>query len=473
MEILHQSGDIIAQRYRIKDTLGVGGVGTTYEAFDIEESQLVALKVLSLRRMADWKVLELFEREARILSALNHPAIPGYLNYFQVDTPSDRSFYIAQQLAQGKSLAVLVENGWQPDEIEVRHLAIQLLEILVYLHSLTPPVIHRDIKPQNIILNEDGQIYLVDFGAVQDVYHNTVTGGSTVVGTYGYMAPEQFRGQAVLSTDLYGLGTTLLFLLTGKSPADLPQRQLKINFRSFVRVSNSFGDWLDRMLEPVLEDRFHSAQEALSVLRGEQVISTNLAQIFRHSKHSRVALLNTQSRLVIEIPPVWLRSDRNRFFNILTFLCKVMIVLLLLLLIICNLGVLLYNFSSLLNKLLKLFFEAGIIFISAFGLMGLLRIGNFLLHATSRTWLEIDQENFLLKRFLLGLCYQKVKGRTQDINQVKLSNINLLLNKKNTTICVLREKLQHYRFGSLLTEAEKEWLVGEINDFLLKMRSPQ
>jgi eukaryotic-like serine/threonine-protein kinase len=285
MELLHQPGDIIQQRYRILEILGQGGVGITYAAEDLENGDgfsarryanagsqsdhRVALKALSFRRMSDWKKIELFEREAKILSQLHHQAIPRYLDYFQVDTGTDRFFYIAQQLAPGKSLATLIENGWQPQEKQVRHIAIQVLEILIYLQSLKPPVIHRDIKPQNIILNfsptakDRGDIFLVDFGAVQDTYHNTVTGGSTVVGTYGYMAPEQFRGQAMLATDLYGLGTTLLFLLTGKSPADLPQRHLKIDFRPHVRISPDFANWLDIILEPVSDDRFPSANLAL------------------------------------------------------------------------------------------------------------------------------------------------------------------------------------------------------------------
>jgi serine/threonine protein kinase len=204
MELLHKPGESIAQRYRIVDILGQGGSGTTYQAQD-RRGQRVALKALSLHRMTDWKMMELFEREARVLAQLNHPAIPRYLEYFHVDTPQDRSFYIAQQLAPGQSLAVLVQKGWRANEEEVRRLAAQILEILVYLHELTPPVIHRDIKPQNIIRREDGQVFLVDFGAVQDTYHNTFMRGSTVVGTYGYMAPEQFRGQAVPTTDLYGL----------------------------------------------------------------------------------------------------------------------------------------------------------------------------------------------------------------------------------------------------------------------------
>ena len=91
--------------------------------------------------------------------------------------------------------------------------------------------------------------------------------GSTVVGTFGYMAPEQFRGKAIPATDLYSLGATLLFLLTHRSPAELPVERLKINFRSSIRVSEEFADWLEKTLEPNLEDRFSSASEALNVLQ--------------------------------------------------------------------------------------------------------------------------------------------------------------------------------------------------------------
>ena len=279
MEALHQPGDIIAQRYRITDTLGQGGVGITYAAQDLKSGQQVALKALSVRQMGDWKVLELFEREARILAQLNHPAIPRYLDYFQVDTPEDRAFYIAQELAEGKSLADLVEIGWRTNEDGVRRIATQILEILVYLHSLKPPVVHRDIKPQNLIWSKDGKIFLVDFGAVQDTYRSTFAKGSTIVGTYGYMAPEQFRGQAVPATDLYGLGATVLFLLTHRSPSDLPQERLKISFRSRIQVSEGFADWLEKMLEPDVEDRFPSAKEALAALQGRMVVAKTRSSV--------------------------------------------------------------------------------------------------------------------------------------------------------------------------------------------------
>jgi serine/threonine protein kinase len=273
MEQQHRTEDIIAQKYRILDTLGQGGSGTTYLAQDLENNQQVALKTFSLHRMVDWKMMELFEREAKILSQLNHPHIPQYLGYFQIETPVDNSFYIVQQLAEGTSLAILVESGWRTNETEVRRIAIQVLEILIYLHSFKPPVIHRDIKPQNIIRCDDGQLFLVDFGAVHHTYYTTFMGGSTVVGTYGYMAPEHFRGRAIAATDLYALGATLVFILTHHSPTDLLGDELKINFRNHVQISEEFANWLEKMLEPDTEERFSSAQEALEVLQGKRKLA--------------------------------------------------------------------------------------------------------------------------------------------------------------------------------------------------------
>ncbi|NJK70140.1 MAG: protein kinase [Oscillatoriales cyanobacterium RU_3_3] len=136
MEEMHQPGDIIAEKYRIIDTLGQGGNGITYKAEDIKTGDRVALKALSFYHMTDWKQMELFDREAQTLANLNHPGIPKYLDYFQVDTPEDRGFYIVQQLVVGKSLAELVKNGWRSNEAGVRNIATQVLNILIYLQSL-------------------------------------------------------------------------------------------------------------------------------------------------------------------------------------------------------------------------------------------------------------------------------------------------------------------------------------------------
>jgi serine/threonine protein kinase len=276
MEIETVLGKIKKNRYKIIDILGKGGIGTTYAAIDLKNQDKIALKAVSLQQLKDWKQVELLEREASVLAQLNHPAIPKYLDYFQVDSEDDRFFYIVQQLAPGKSLYQLIESGWRSDETEIKKIAIQILDIFSYLHSLDPPVIHRDIKPHNLILNDDGKIFLVDFGAVQNTYYNTLMKGSTVVGTYGYMAPEQFKGKATPATDLYGLGATILYLLTHRSPNELPQDTLKINFRSSVNISEGFALWLEKILQPDLAERFSSATEALDKLNDRYLFTNAL-----------------------------------------------------------------------------------------------------------------------------------------------------------------------------------------------------
>jgi serine/threonine protein kinase len=268
--LLHHSligKDFCIRTYQVLGILGEGGTGITYRVQDEQTQRQVALKILMLRQAIDWKTLELFEREAQILQQLQHPQIPRYLDYFVVDDERDRSFYIVQELAEGKPLSQWVEEGWHGTEEDIRAIALQILHILDYLHRLNPPVIHRDLKPQNLIRREDGQISLVDFGAVGSTYHNTLMRGSTVVGTYGYMAPEQFQGQAVPATDYYGLGATILFLLTRRSPAELPVHRLKIEFRSRLSLSPLFADWLEKMLEPGTQERYGSAKEAIGGLQ--------------------------------------------------------------------------------------------------------------------------------------------------------------------------------------------------------------
>ena len=454
MEILQKSEKIIAEKYRIIGKLGQGGVGITYAAVDLNSNQKVALKALSLRLTTEWKKIELFEREAKTLSGLNHPGIPRYIDYFQVDTFQDRCFYIAQQLAPGKSLAQLIENGWKPNEAQVRHVAYQLLEILAYLQSLLPPVIHRDIKPQNIILQKNGRVFLVDFGAVQNTYHHTVSGGSTVVGTYGYMAPEQFRGKAVLSTDLYGLGTTLLFLLTQKFPSDLPRQKQNIKFRDRVSISPEFADWLEKIIEPGIEDRFHSAKDALSALRGEQPRGINPEKMFKRSPQSRITLIDAKRWLFINIHHDRLPSKLKVFFQLIHLSYKVLLPFFLIwgffFVSLQYIGYPLFKYAvaDWLNKFFEQFFvisiQAIIMFTVFYALMCLCRIA-------------------------YCLFTRPIQIIPQDIQRVKLSEIHLPLLKKSMTFCMIRTKSRNYCFGLFLPQAEKEWLVGELNDFLSKL----
>lgn len=299
----HKVGEIIANRYQILEILGQGGSGFTYKAQDQTNQQKVALKVLSLSQLNDWKQEELFKREASILKELSHPCIPKYFGDFEIETDDDRLYYLVQQLAPGNSLASLIKKGWKPQEEEVKQIAHSVLDILVYLQTFNPPIIHRDIKPENLIYqtpapsqHQENTLFLVDFGAVQTHRHFS-TVARTIVGTYGYIAPEQLRGEADCSTDLYGLATTLLFLLAEKSPSELPQKDFKIQFRQKVQVSKPFANWLDKNLEPTQEKRFSSAQAAWQALPRNQ--TTNQEKTVSPVGKTLASLVGVSSLIII------------------------------------------------------------------------------------------------------------------------------------------------------------------------------
>ena len=420
---MQQAEQVLNDRYQIINILGQGGIATTYAAKDLETDATVAIKVMSLRRAQDWKAIELFEREAKILAQLNHPAIPQYLDYFQVDADRDREFYIVQSLAPGTPLSVLIERGWQPEVAEVEQIAAQVLEILDYLHRLAPPVIHRDIKPQNLIKSLDGKIYLVDFGAVQDTYHQTVTGGSTVVGTYGYMAPEQFRGQAFLSTDLYGLATTLLFLLTREDPSKLPHKQLKINFRSLLSLPRKFADWLDRMLEPTVEQRFTTAAEALAVLKGLQKLPPPVANNRpRKPVDSPIRVIADETNLTITIPAVKFRTTNSQQLTLLAIFSNFIIII----------SVYFITTISFSIEPLKLFLFSilGVGYtIGAFGLGVYTIYGNF-----SKVQLEISGNRLQLKHWLFD---RLIYNHTAQINKV-----DIRITKRKSTLPFDRQRVR-------------------------------
>jgi eukaryotic-like serine/threonine-protein kinase len=300
--------ETLHERYQLQSLLGSGGSGETYSAVDLQNGQQVAVKLMSLRRAPNWKAVELFEREAKILAQLDHPAIPKYIDFFRTTIAGEDFFGIVQQLALGRSLATWMADGMAFTEKDLRKIAVQILEILSYLQSFVPPLIHRDIKPQNILMTDSGVVSLVDFGAVRDSYHLTITGGSTLVGTYGYMAPEQFRGQAVLATDLYGLGATMVYLLTGIDPADLPQKHLRIQFRERIKVSEQMTTWLERTLEPVPEDRFADAARALQALNSNRDLAANAPR----PKQPIARLVDDGTCLRISIPAIWMASQVSR-----------------------------------------------------------------------------------------------------------------------------------------------------------------
>jgi serine/threonine protein kinase len=299
---------IFKQRYQIQQELGRKIGCKTWRAIDLQTQQPVVVKLLLFGEDFDWQDLKLFEREAEILKTLDRPDIPRYLDYFEIDTPTEQGFALVQTYVADRSLEAHVQAGRTFSEAEVKHIARSLLAILQYLHAQQPPIIHRDIKPSNILLsdrsgNSPGCVYLVDFGSVQTLA--AAEGGTiTVVGTYGYMPPEQFGGRCVPASDLYGLGATLIYLATGLHPTELPQQALQIQFRqAALQLSPAFADWLGWMTEPSLDRRLASASAALSALEKprSRSISSNQPPL-EQPRGSKIQVKQTSRQVEIRFP---------------------------------------------------------------------------------------------------------------------------------------------------------------------------
>ncbi len=283
--------------YNVERELGSGGMGTTYAAKRASDGMLVAVKTLDLSKAEDWKSVELFEREAEVLRSIDLPGVPSYIDSFTI---GDSGYALVQELAEGTPMDRLTASGARSVE-EAIECAKQVLAILIGLQKMRPPIVHRDIKPANLVMSDDGVIRLVDFGAVKAAWDEAVGGGSTVVGTFGYMAPEQFRGAASLATDLYGLGATVLHLLSARDPSEFEVEQLRIQFRDVVPVPDEIGDWLERMLDPHEETRFQSAQAALDALL-QPPAETALEPL---PARSRVRVEHSPGRAVLQVRPPW------------------------------------------------------------------------------------------------------------------------------------------------------------------------
>lgn len=297
----------LSDRYQLQQQLGKRVGRQTVLAIDRHTNQPVVIKLLFLGQDFAWQDLKLFEREAKTLQQLAHPAIPRYLDYLDLDLPHRKGFALVQSYVAGKSLEQHLKAGRSFSAAEVRELAKSLLEILSYLHEQTPPVIHRDIKPSNIILgdrsgNSIGQVYLVDFGSVQHLAAHK--GGTiTVVGTYGYMPPEQFGGRTTPASDLYGLGATLIYLITGRHPTELPQQDFRIQFRAAASLNPDFADWLEQMTEPSLDRRFSSAPAALQALDHPQPICRRRKSLIKRPPQTEIVLNKSADSFEAILPP--------------------------------------------------------------------------------------------------------------------------------------------------------------------------
>jgi serine/threonine protein kinase len=443
------SGKILAERYEVQRQLGKQTGRQTLLARDLQTQELVVIKQLFLGGDFEWQDLKLFEREAETLKSLSYPAIPRYLDYLEIDEPDTKGFALVQTYVEGKTLEDHLRSGRTFSESEVKQLAKSLLEILIYLHEeQEPPVIHRDIKPSNILLHSRsahsvGQVYLVDFGSVQN--QAAKFGGTiTVVGTYGYMAPEQFGGRSVPASDLYGLGATLIYLVTGLHPTELSQQDLKIQFADRVAHLNpSLIDWLEWMTEPSLDKRLSSAGEAWISLKNPRIDKNPIAA---QGQFSAIKLTKTSEFIEIKIP------SQGIDISLIVVLLGVISVMLFLIAISDN------------DRELMI---AGI-FLAAAGVL------KFLDSLFLEVLLRIDRQQISYSSDILGLRWNNSQpAPRQDICQLEIEQIEYTRRGTKQKLSRVSQMIiqagnQKYQLGvkQRLSESEIEWLATELSQWL-------
>lgn len=191
-DFISLTGIIIKGRYCIINQIGKGGEGALYLAKDLELGIYRAVKELPLAK----------KREAKLLRLLDHPFLPGMIDYAE----RGEYCYLVMEYIQGKSLGEYLKNGRQFTPEEILRIGNRVLQILIYLHARKPAVYYGDLKPDNLMMNEEGEVYLVDFGSAVLGYERQ---GFDCTGTIGYAAPEQYQGKISFSSDIYALGKTL------------------------------------------------------------------------------------------------------------------------------------------------------------------------------------------------------------------------------------------------------------------------
>ncbi|MGJ5628567.1 protein kinase domain-containing protein [Nostoc sp. CALU 1950] len=279
---------LLNNRYQIIQVIGAGGFGETFLAEDVHMPSrrrcvIKQLKPITNNDPQTYQLIQQrFEREAATLEYLGESShqIPKLYAYFS----ENGQFYLVQEWIHGQTLTKIIEAKGFETETAVREILLSLLWVLDYVHS--KGIIHRDIKPDNIILRSgDGKPVLIDFGAVKETIRSVVNSPgqptrSLVIGTPGYMPSEQAVGRPVYATDIYSLGLTAIYLLTGKHPQELitDLKTGEILWQQHVpNVSSQLAEVLNQAIKPHAGDRYSTASKMLHALQSGNNISPELA----------------------------------------------------------------------------------------------------------------------------------------------------------------------------------------------------
>jgi len=266
-------GTTLVDRYVIQEVIGVGGMGSVYRARDLHFPNVV--KLVAVKEMINQApdpliratIVQNFEREANILATLSHPSIPRIYDYFSEDNRS----YLVLEFINGRDLEQIINDtpGFLSEE-QVLAWAIQLCDVLSFLHAHKPdPIVFRDMKPSNVMVNQANHIILVDFGIAKPFQ----TGQKgTMIGTEGYSPPEQYRGEATTLADIYALGATIHHALTRRDPRIEPP--FSFSERPVRKINPAVSLELETVINSALQynskDRFPTIEAMRDALIGAE-----------------------------------------------------------------------------------------------------------------------------------------------------------------------------------------------------------
>jgi len=250
--------------YVLVETLRERPTGATHVVRRESDGQSFILKELRIGGLDGWKHFDLFEREIAVIRSVEHPRVPRYVDS-HLEEATGR-FLLVQTRIEGTTLRDVLESRMTLGPEQTISYLRQALELLDHLHGSSPPVVHRDITPSNIIV-QGPDLYLIDFGAVKvGTFEST---SMTTVGTFGYMAPEQILGRATSQSDLYGLGMTFVALATGREPGQIPQNPStgQIDAGSLLaQAPVNLQRTLLALIRPGIGERVATARQALMLL---------------------------------------------------------------------------------------------------------------------------------------------------------------------------------------------------------------
>ncbi len=252
--------EIVGGRYVVCDVIGKGGFSIVYRVKDMQTGIEYAMKNYFSSNPGNKKnLLEGLERELNVLKNTSHPNLPKIYDLIK----ENDYFFLIMEIVKGENLKSLVDKNGPFNKKEIRHIMKQVCSGLYYLHSLEPPIVYRDLKPSNIVMNESGQVKLVDFGIAKR-YSKEIELSERAFGSRGFAAPEQFgdkRGISIyntdIRTDIYGIGTTLYYLKTGK---------VFVGGVSSVKLGHKLKSVIRKCTKQCPDDRFQSVIEVLCEL---------------------------------------------------------------------------------------------------------------------------------------------------------------------------------------------------------------